>query len=171
VHEREEKRNAACRPRLGACSAHAWFRLLSCTLPVAVRDGAADRPRLHRGRDTSSYATHYRFGGPAVLRLACRCSEQAAREERRRPPPPSPCSSRAPRNTARSRDHVKLLIVPLQSIDASEFELGFNLSGVSFSRRGFSWGFSSRFSGVNPKDCLRVPRATSTSLRNFVVLF
>lgn len=106
VHEREEKRNAVCRPRLGACSAHAWFRLLSCTLPVAVRDEAAATVR-----DSTAAATrrrtrqHYRFGGPVVLRLACRCSKQAAREKDRRPPPPSPCSSRAPREYSDIKQH------------------------------------------------------------------
>lgn len=112
VHEREEKRNAACRPRLGACSAHARFRLLSCTLPVAVRDGAA------AVRDSTAAATRRRtrhtigLEVPVALRLACQCSEQAAREKDAGHPRRRRRSSRAPRNTARSGGHVKLIVPP-----------------------------------------------------------
>jgi len=69
------------RPRLAACSAHAWFRLSSCTLPVAARDGTADRPRLHRGRDTSS--SRDALSVWRSCRLAARVSVFGARRERK----------------------------------------------------------------------------------------
>jgi len=80
---REQEHVAQATPRI-ALDARAVPPIAEARFPLATRDGTLDRPRLRRGRDTSSYATHYRSEGP---RSACvpvyQYSEQAQRERER----------------------------------------------------------------------------------------
>lgn len=120
---------------------------------------SGDRPRLHRGRDTSSYATHYQFGGPVVLRLACRRSEQGSKGERRRstitPAVAVLVACSAENSAARSRWPRE---APRFDRCLVEFPLSSEEDPVEIR--------PSLLSGVNPKD-----RAMSMSLRASVVLF
>jgi len=108
---REQEHVAQATPRI-ALDARAVPPISEARFPLATRDGTLDRPRLRRGRDTSSYAPHYRSEGP---RSASPCIDIRSRHEEKereretetkRVPYRSllPCSSResSRRNNTRS---------------------------------------------------------------------
>jgi len=142
---REQEHVAQATPRI-ALDARAVPPIAEARFPLATRDGTLDRPRLRRGRDTSSYATHYRSEGP---RSACvpvyQYSEQAQRErereregETKRVPhcSPSSCSSRESSTRSNTGDHRSWMkLRSFYSADVSESIIGFD-SGRANPRRG-----------------------------------
>jgi len=158
--EKERKRKTYTRERRVEDVGHASLYALRtrgsayrrARFPLRRNDG--HRPRFRRGRDTSSYATHYRFGGPVGSRVGIfgvdrnrQKGKRGDREEKReRSPRPADRCARLARETSRSC--VKLLVLSDVSTDVSEFEFGFKLQPrgrtADVPRRIF-WEFKPRF--------------------------
>jgi len=159
---REQEHVAQATPRI-ALDARAVPPIAEARFPLATRDGTLDRPRLRRGRDTSSYATHYR-------------SEEREREreregETKRVPhcSPSSCSSRESSTRSNTGDHRSWMkLRSFYSADVSESIIGFD-SGRANPRRGEhrDWRFSpTSATRSQPGRIVIAPRAISVSLEN-----